>query len=115
MAKVIRLVDDDAQFVAIVSPPLLARGYEVRHAKSGREAEVMLRSGRCPPRLLVIDGLLPDTTGFALIERLKQTGSTIPIVFVSAFWRDANSFQHLQRLGVARVIHKPVNPVLFAQ
>jgi diguanylate cyclase (GGDEF)-like protein len=103
------IVDDDPQFRTLVSKLLTARGHNVTEAGTGKAGTVAVESTR--PDLVIVDGLLPDGDGVRWIEGRRGQGDTTPILFVSAFWKDIASFQHLTReLGVAAVMRKPVPP-----
>ncbi|MFO0696354.1 MAG: GGDEF domain-containing response regulator [Polyangiales bacterium] len=106
------VLDDDALFRSLVRAALESEGMDVLEAAKGRIASQLLAEAR--PDLVIVDGLLPDTNGIRWIERVRDAGSDVPIVFVSAFYRDIGTFQRLTReLGVSRVVNKPVEPRLF--
>lgn len=112
MPKVL-LLDDDAQFRRLAAPALAARGFEVLEAPKGRVADRIIAESR--PDIVVVDGLLPDTSGIEWIERLRRNDDDLPVVFLSAFFRDIATFKRLtQELGVLRVEHKPIAPEAFA-
>lgn len=112
-APTILLLDDDVRFRALVRPALTARGLQVVEASKGRDA--LAAMARVGFDLAIVDGLLPDTSGVTWIERVRANGATLPIVFVSAFYRDLESYRRLtQDLGVAEVMHKPLDPELLA-
>ncbi len=112
--KTLLLLDDDRDFVALVVPVLQQRGHRVIQAARAAEADQCLQRER--PDLIIVDGLLPDADGVHWIAKLRQSGSCLPVVFVSAFWRDLASFNRLTKeLGVSLVVHKPVVPSLFAE
>ena len=74
-------------------------------ARKGRDALHLLATG--DPSVLVVDGLLPDTTGLRWIEKIREQGVTLPIVFVSAFYRDLDSYKRLkEQLACADVLYK---------
>lgn len=109
MTPKILLLDDDPRFRAFVRALLLARGWQVVEAADGREGTALLASAR--PDLVVVDGLLPDTDGVTWISRLRAAGSTVKVVFASAFWREGRSWDRLTKdLGVSLVLHKPIVP-----
>jgi DNA-binding response OmpR family regulator/GGDEF domain-containing protein len=97
-----------------VTPALEAFGLRVLHATKGSIARALLEEEE--PSLLIVDGLLPDINGIVWIENLRADGIQIPIVFVSAFYRDLTTFKHLTgKLDVTKVFHKPVTVDRFAR
>ena len=114
MPPTVLLLDDDTQFRSSVSPALEAFGLRVLSATKGSIARAMLEEEE--PSLLIVDGLLPDINGIVWIEELRHDGIQIPIIFVSAFYRDLTTFKHLTRdLDVVKVFHKPVTVDRFAR
>ncbi|MBX3251713.1 MAG: response regulator, partial [Myxococcales bacterium] len=114
MSPSVLILDDDAAFRALVRPALEAQGLDVLEASKGREALRMVREH--VPDVLVVDGLLPDTNGMRWIEAVRRELVTVPVVFVSAFFRDLDSYKRLkQDLGCAEVVYKPVSPTDFAR
>ncbi len=112
--KTILLLDDDREFRELIVPALCARGHQVLQARTGAEGLAELQGKGVD--LAVVDGLLPDTDGISWIARLRAQLPELPVIFVSAFWRDLASFNRLTKdLRVALVLHKPVAPTLFAQ
>ncbi|MBI5548349.1 MAG: response regulator [Deltaproteobacteria bacterium] len=112
--KTILLLDDDKEFRTLVVPALEGRGHRVLQARTAAEANAAIAAGGVD--LAVVDGLLPDTDGMSWISRLRTVGDRLPVVFVSAFWRDLGSFNRLTKdLKVNLVLHKPVAPALFAE
>lgn len=109
MAKTILLLDDDPYFRRQVAPALRERGLEVLEAPKLLAAKRFLLAGT--PDAAVVDGLLPDGSGIDFIADLRAAGHRLPVVFVSAFFRDLASYKRLtQDLSVARVMYKPVVP-----
>ena len=114
MPPTVLLLDDDAQFRSAVTPALEAQGMRVLSATKGSLARAMLEEEE--PSVLVVDGLLPDVNGIEWLEQLRVDGFHTPVIFVSAFYRDLNTFKHLTRdLDVIKVFHKPVSVDRFAR
>lgn len=112
--QTILLLDDDAQFRSSVTPALEAFGLRVLHATKGSIALALIEEEQ--PSLLIVDGLLPDANGIVWIEDLRRAGHRVPIIFVSAFYRDLATFKHLtDELDVLKVFHKPVVVDRFAR
>lgn len=78
------VVDDDPVAVEIVAQHLPAPAYHVVRAYGGREAIELARSVR--PDMIVLDLMMPDVTGFDVVEALKEQADTanIPILIVTS-------------------------------
>ena len=110
----ILLLDDDAEFRALLGAVLSARGFRVLEAESAKAATALLLHES--PDLVIVDGLLPDLPGVEWIESFRQHDADTLIVFLSAFWRDLETFQRLtQELSVSLVAYKPIDPLVFAE
>ncbi len=105
----ILLVDDDPDFRKLLGTLLATCGHTVIEAPGGKQAVALIDEQR--PDLAVFDGLLPDGDGLKWIRTLRASGVTLPVLFVSSFWRDTTAHQELHELGVLEVIHKPISPV----
>lgn len=114
MERTILLVDDSSHFRELVVPVLRRRGHRVLEATTGAEALEVLR--RQFVDLVIVDYLLPDTDGESWIARLRASGDSTQVVFVSSFRRDLRETQRLvTRLGVSLVLYKPVIPSAFGE
>lgn len=114
MSKTVLILDDDALIREMLRPSLEARGLKVVGAATGAQAEAAVT--RDSPDAIIVDGLLPDTSGLAWIERQRRGGNAAPIFFISAFWKDAQTAKKLtEQLGVLSVLPKPVDPEVLAR
>ncbi len=105
------MVDDDPAFQRFVFETLSADGFSVLCLRTAEEA--LRLTSRHKPRAVIIDGLLPGLRGDELALRLRKAfpGQELPLIFISAFFRDLKSRTHLTRVcGVDVVLHKPVSP-----
>lgn len=75
------LLEDDLSLIDGLSFALQRAGYGLDIARTLQEAEGLWREGRYD--LLILDVSLPDGTGFAFCERVRQT-SQVPIIFLTA-------------------------------
>lgn len=103
------VVDDDASFAQLVATWLSRLGLSCEILATGEEA--LKRIAVEAPRAVILDGLLPGIRGDELARRLRQThdSTVLPIVFLSAFFRDLRSYSRLTKeCGVNAVVHKPV-------
>jgi two-component system OmpR family response regulator len=79
------VVDDEPNIVELLSTSLRFAGFEVATASNGQEALDTART--FSPDLLVLDVMMPDISGFGVVKELRASGSTVPVVFLTA--RDA--------------------------
>lgn len=102
------IVDDDPAFQLFARDVLRSVGLSSAGARTAEEALAALRAG--PPLALLVDGLLPGTRGDELVRAVRQTWApaALPIVFVSAFFRDQAGRAQLAADGVQQVLSKPV-------
>jgi len=74
-------VDDDDALRAFVCEVLLHAGYSTAETNSGRDAADLVRRER--PALLILDVHLPVLSGYEVCRRVRDEGSTPPILFIS--------------------------------
>jgi DNA-binding response OmpR family regulator len=105
----ILLLDDDRIFRRLVQAALEPRGYRVLEAGRGSDADRLLAAET--PDLVVLDGLLPDTTGVAWLAKCRQAGRVWPVLFVTSFWKTLREFHLVTRtLGAVDLLRKPIEP-----
>jgi two-component system, OmpR family, response regulator VicR len=78
----ILLVEDELMLARIVTESLEDRGFVMLHAANAEEAKKMLAEKK--PDLLVLDVMMPGQDGFSLASALRQSGVSIPIIFLTA-------------------------------
>ncbi len=84
MVKIL-VVEDDAQMGALVRHGLEEDGYEVTLVGNGVDA--LIEAARDDFSAAAIDVMLPEMTGFEICRHLRQRGSTLPVLLLTA--RDA--------------------------
>jgi len=80
----ILLVDDDVNFVTLMSGYLTYQGYEVMMAETGTQAIVLL--DKMKPDLIISDIVMPEMNGYKFAETVRKSPEInwIPIIFLSA-------------------------------
>ncbi len=78
----ILLVEDDRKLTRVLTKALAEDGYIVDACKGGREALALV--AKSTYALLVLDWMLPELDGIGVCREVRQSGSTVPIVMVSA-------------------------------
>jgi two-component system copper resistance phosphate regulon response regulator CusR len=81
------VVEDEANIADFLVRGLREEGYVVEHAADGTTAWNALRSSEWD--LILLDWWLPDQDGLTLLQRFRQLGGHVPILFLTA--RDAVS------------------------
>jgi two-component system OmpR family response regulator len=78
----ILVVDDEENITFLVTSALELAGMEAVAAPTGRDALAQVASWR--PDAIVLDVMLPDLNGFTVLQRLRDQGFKIPVVFLTA-------------------------------
>ena len=78
----IAVVDDEQMLTDLLSMALRMEGWDVRTAASGYEALQLVREFE--PDALVLDIMMPDLDGMAVLQRLRQSGDDVPVLFLTA-------------------------------
>ena len=73
-------------------------GYEVDVVRTVGEALERLSKPDCFA-LLLLDVTLPDGTGFSVCEQVREKGSTVPIIFLTASDEEVNVIRGLDSGG----------------
>ena len=77
------LLEDDISLIDGLSYSLKKNGFDIEIARTMKEAEELLTL-RADFDLLLFDVTLPDGTGFTLCEKLRQSGNSTPLIFLTA-------------------------------
>jgi DNA-binding response OmpR family regulator len=100
------VVDDDVKIVALVRTYLERAGFEVVEAHDGRAALAAIEAHA--PRLVVLDVMLPELDGLAVLRRLRER-SDIPVLMLSARGSTDDRVQGI-REGADDYLPKPFSP-----
>ncbi len=106
MDKAQVLIVDDSLMNQAVLRNILQNEYEVFCASSGMEMFSVLEE--TDPKLILLDVVMPEMDGFAIIEKLKSGDeySRIPVIFITGL-NDAKSEERGFSLGAIDYITKP--------
>ena len=78
----ILVIEDDAEAAAYLTKGLRESGYVVEHAADGMDGLYMATSEDFD--LLVVDRMLPKLDGLAVIETLRKSDRSMPVLILSA-------------------------------
>lgn len=78
----ILLVDDEIEMADPLSRLLMREGYAVDVAHDGRQGALLVEQNHYD--LLILDWMLPHESGLDLCQRLRSSGDTTPVLFLTA-------------------------------
>jgi two-component system OmpR family response regulator len=81
----ILVVEDDAEMGALIVRGLTGEGYDITLVTNGMEA--LIAAANSDFAAAAIDVMMPEMTGFEVCRHLRQHGSTLPVLLITA--RDA--------------------------
>lgn len=109
-APLILVIEDDRGTVAIIDAVLKRQGFSTRTA--GNLQEIIRALNTKPhPDLILLDIMLPDANGFAVLERLRRhpDHGSIPVVMLTSLSEPADVAKGLA-LGATGYMSKPARP-----
>lgn len=98
------IAEDEERIAAFVAKGLRAAGFATRHAATGDEALERALSGEFD--LMVLDIGLPGIDGFEVLARLRGSGSTLPVIMLTARTSGADTVAGLEG-GANDYVPKP--------
>jgi len=110
--KIVLIVDDQSVNLSMLSQ-ILSDKYQVHVANSGNRAlEVVKKSPK--PDLILLDIMMPEMDGYAVLSALKSDLSTqqIPVIFVTAMDSPLDESYGLS-LGAVDYVTKPIRPAIL--
>ena len=102
----ILIVDDEVNLAELLVMACRVRGWDAEGVGTGREAVALARSEHFDA--IVLDVMLPDLDGFAVIGKVRGEGIDTPVVFLSARDEVDDRLTGL-RLGGDDYVTKPFN------
>jgi PAS domain S-box-containing protein len=107
----IQIVDDNVDNLYVLERILRAHGHTVRAAESGSDALAMAAAEM--PDLILLDLMMPNMDGFAVLERLKADSALadIPVIILTASDPDSSLIARALSLGANDYTFKPIDPI----
>jgi len=100
------VVDDEEPVRELIELYLTKEGFEVLHAKEGREA--LRQNGEHHPDLIILDLMLPGLDGWEVCRQIRST-SRVPIIMLTARSEEVDRVVGLE-LGADDYVVKPFSP-----
>jgi len=102
----ILIAEDDRELRQLFQHVLTKHGYSVRGVSNGQEALDALEQDYCD--LIISDIMMPVMDGYQLVQALRESGSQIPVLMITA----KNAFDDMRQgflSGTDDYMVKPVN------
>ncbi len=104
MREKIIVIDDDAKITSMLKRSLAFEGYAVATASNGQEGlKILLQE---EPNLVVLDVMMPVIDGWEVCRRIRESGSEVPILMLTAKDEIADRVKGLD-LGADDYLVKP--------
>lgn len=105
--KTILIVDDDPDIVTAITTSLSDTGAKIESARDGNTAVSKAEAG--DPDLVILDIMLPQKSGFLVLERLRKGKSRgdKPRVIMITGNQGQRHRQYAEALGVDEYLNKP--------
>lgn len=102
----ILIVDDDLGLAATLRDLLAEEGYAVAIAGDAGEAERLLKDNNQSAALALLDLVMPDCDGLALMERLHELYPDLPVLIMTGFGTIETAVEAIKR-GAEDYLTKP--------
>jgi phosphoserine phosphatase RsbU/P len=103
------VAEDDPVSCQVLATCLRKWGYDPVITRDGNEAMTVMRSPN-PPRLAVLDWMMPGMDGLEVCRRLREVNKMVHIIFLSAHGARESLFEALQA-GADDYLVKPFEPL----
>ena len=101
------LVEDDQSIVSLVQYNLQKEGFNVQTSGNGEEAIKDIKNYE--PDLILLDWMMPGTSGIELLRRLRRDEINVPVIMLTAKVEEASKISGLDS-GADDYIAKPFSP-----
>ncbi len=106
--RTIAIVDDDPDILQSMEMAFRHEGAHVLTATDGLGALHLVRESR--PALLVLDMMLPRSSGLLVLEKMQEEGIVLPVIMVTAN-QGRRHREFALGVGAKRYLFKPVSLV----
>ncbi|NQT94852.1 MAG: response regulator [Candidatus Omnitrophica bacterium] len=103
MSKKVLVVDDEPQFLEVISLRLKSSGYDVDVALNGKEGLNLVKKNK--PDVVLLDILMPELDGLQALKKIKRMNKNLPVFMITAFSNEER-FEEAKKLGASGFIVK---------
>ncbi len=109
MSQTILIVDDDPTQRRLLEGVIQKQGYKTKLAQGGAEALDTLDTETLGVDLVLLDLVMPEVDGFAVLERLRPMHPSLPIIVLTA-QGGVETVVGAMRIGASDFVVKPASP-----
>jgi signal transduction histidine kinase/CheY-like chemotaxis protein len=102
--QLVLVVEDDDDIADLYEMVLADAGYEAKRAQDGGDALEQLRAMATPPDVIILDLLMPNVDGFAVLRELRRVSAWRRIPVIVATGRDLTDIERQQVLEGAQLL-----------
>ncbi|REJ86605.1 MAG: sigma-54-dependent Fis family transcriptional regulator [Planctomycetota bacterium] len=103
---VLLAIDDDRSILHMVQKSLSSDGLQVVTASSAEEGMTTLEE--CRPDVVILDVVLPGTSGLQMLEQIQAFDGRLPVIFITAGAGSETAIEAM-RLGAYDYVAKPLD------
>ena len=103
----ILVIEDDPRIQKVLQRLFVTEGFQVKSAHDGKEAQEAMKGPA--PEVVILDLMIPGTTGKELCKALKVAFPAVPVIVLSAI-SDVTDKVLLLELGADDYVTKPFSP-----
>src|SRR4051812_34023967 len=100
------VIDDDRSVVPLILSAFKQVETEVFAAETAEEGLKLLKAHQ--PDVLLLDVMLPGTTGLELFDRVRQIDERVPVIFMTASGESDTAIEAM-KLGALDYLMKPLD------
>src|SRR5262245_25317775 len=100
------VIDDDRSVVPLIRSACKQVDIEVHAAETAEEGLKLLKSH--PPKVLLLDVMLPGTAGLELFDRVRKIDERVPVIFMTASGESETAIEAM-KMGALDYLMKPLD------
>jgi two-component system response regulator ResD len=108
----ILIVDDEDRLRRVIKDFLKRDGYQIWEAKDGAEAISLFDQKKDLLNLVILDVMMPKVDGWGVLRHIRQGGSQIPVMMLTAKTEDDDQVFGLET-GADDYVTKPISPIVL--
>ncbi len=110
--RCVLIVDDEVKMVRAIKDFLRANNFYILEAYNGEQALDIYFKHQTDIDLILLDVMMPETDGFEVLSTLRESGSLVPIVMLTARGEEYDQLKGFDG-GADDYIVKPFSPSLL--